>query len=186
MTKIIFLSCFIFLISGCVSHQANRVSFSPLFDFSTVSSYSTYERSSSFSDWQAISDSMRNSIEIAIEKSMDYMGFHYQSPKNADVIVTYYLVGKNGKSLKRYNRGVNYCAYCLTSQHAVKADKYLMTPGNLILDIVDTKSNKTIWRTSRSLDIKMKDNSREVQAKIEDAVIVMLGEFTPLIESAKS
>ncbi|MEW6990331.1 DUF4136 domain-containing protein [Colwelliaceae bacterium 6441] len=162
------------LLLSCSSNPFATAKYKSNFNFSTIESYSTYARNSAFGEFQNISDTTRNSIEIAIEKVLDRRGFHYKNNENSDVIIGYHLIGKLD-DLKKYNRGVRYCDPCLHAGLAVKNKKaWKMIPGSLILDVVHQKNKRSIWRSVYPLMIKPKDNSRQVQKKIQQAIANMM------------
>lgn len=67
--KIITPILFIF-ICACSSVKKAGVVYHDNFDFSTVKSYSLYDRNSPFTETQSLLDTRRNVIEIAIERTM--------------------------------------------------------------------------------------------------------------------
>lgn len=190
MSKSIFILSVLFcvLTVGCSSPKVASVKYSALFDFSTVKNYSFYQRNSDFSDWQSLSDTRRNSIELAIEKAMAEYGFSYVPTNKADVIFTYYWADHGGAEFKRYNEGVVYCSYCLTHSHTGdRSDKLMMNAGSLIIDAIDPRSKRSVWRTSYPLKIKDKDNSHEMHEKVIQAVNVMLKNFhRPNVQQEKN
>lgn len=81
--------------------------------------------------------------------------------------------------LKRYNRAVNYCSYCLIhSESGEKSDGLSYESGTLIVDIVKPNSRRSIWRASQHLGIDAKDSSLEANDKIIAAVNNMLGQLS--------
>ena len=134
--RIAFLATvFSLLISGCSGvPELTEYKYQPIFKFSQVKSYGLYGRNDEFNDWQALSDGVRNGIELAIEQSMDSQGFTLETAEQADVIVTYYLLHKgrknSGRAMKQYNHGVNYCSYCLTNtKTGTRAERLEIKPG---------------------------------------------------------
>ena len=161
-------------INGCSSSISATAKFNGNFDFNGISSYSTFDRNSDFSDFQNISDATRNGIELAIEQVLDDKGFDYQASKDADIIIAYHLINR-GKELKTYNQGVKFCGPCLRGGQAKRNKKaWQMLPGSLILDVVDTKKHRSIWRSVFPLSVKQDDNSFEVQEKIYNAINKMM------------
>ena len=80
--------------------------------------------------------------------------------------------------LDKYNREVKYCGYCLRAGQATHAElENKLRPGSLILDIIDPKSQRSVWRSVYPLKFKADDNSREMQEKISTAVDSMLRDF---------
>ncbi len=164
----------IFLVS-CSSSKTAQIKYQDFFDFTQITTYSLYKRDHVFNEWQSISDVLRNDIELAIENTLDSTGFKYTNVEHADVILTYYLADQNPRSLKAYNNGVNYCSYCLISADSgVRSDRLNIQSGHIIIDAIDSRSKRSVWRASAPLKIKEKDNSQVAQAKIHQVVAQML------------
>ena len=148
------------------------------YDFSSIKSYSFFERNSAFTDMQNLSFSMRNRIELAMERGLENKGYIYKTIEETDVIIGYYLIGRSRKELEAYNKGVKYCAYCLVSldsgKNSGRRDTPRLLPGHLIMDVVSAETKRSIWRSYYPLAIKDDDNSNEVQEKLRDAVNAML------------
>lgn len=174
------VSCLALLIclAACSSINSATTSFRDGFDFSSVESYSTYGRNSAFGDLQNLNDTIRNTIELAIEQGFDENGFRYKISENADVMIAYHLLNQNFAELNKYNQQVKYCGYCLNSgkNSRVELEKRLL-PGSLILDIIDPKSQRSVWRSVYPLGFKAQDNSQEMQKKISNAVDSMLRDY---------
>ena len=165
------------LLSAC-SNQVATAKYRSSFNFSSLKNYSTYDRNSPFSEFQNISDTMRNSIEIAIEQALDEKGYQYQRVTGADVVVTYHLINHNNKELREYNKGIRYCQWCLKEgSEEVNSKHWQMNSGSLIIDFVDTKDNRSVWRSVYPLRIKEKDSSFEIQEKIVSAISSMMSKL---------
>lgn len=171
LTIFCFSTLFLF---GCSSQPLATAKFKSNYNFSTIKSYSTYSRNSAFGDSQNISYATRNNIETAIEQGFDSKGLMYQTNDKADVIIGYHLI-HNIQDFKKYNQGIKYCDPCLHSGLAVKDKKtWQLVPGSLVLDVVEQKDKRSVWRSVYPLKIKPKDNSREVQEKIQQAIAYMM------------
>ncbi len=169
------LLCFVV---GCSTMKSVESKYQSRFDFSAVESYSTYGRNSAFTEYQSISDVDRNSIELALEHIFDKKGLSYQAVDQADVIIAYYLVGRSSKALDKYNRGVKYCEYCLRfTDEGGSKKRWKLEPGNLIVDVINQKNKRSVWRGVYPLSIGQKDNSQDIQDKIDEALEIMLQDF---------
>jgi len=172
-----FVLFFSFLLSSCSSYKA-KTKYRAQYDFTTIKSYSFFERNSAFTDMQNLSFSMRNRIELAIERGLDKKGYVYKTIAETDVIIGYYLISRSRKEFEAYNKGVKYCAYCLVSLDSGKTsgrrDTPSLEPGNLIVDVISAETKRSIWRSYYPLKIKDDDNSTEVQEKLHEAVNAML------------
>lgn len=163
------------LLTACSTQKVAKVKYQEIYDFAQVKKYSLYPRNHEFNEWQSVNDALRNDIELAIEKALDSQGYQYASTTDSDIVITYFLVGNSTRSYQRYNNGVNYCSYCLVYESSgSRADSLNIAAGSIILDAVDLKTKRSVWRSSYPLRIKPKDNSRKMQAKIHDVIAVML------------
>jgi hypothetical protein len=163
------------ILSACASHKQAGVVYQTRFDFSQVKKYSLHQRNSDFVVFQSINDVTRNAIEIAIEKSMEKQGFSYSALGEADVIVSYHLISQTGEHLSKYNESVLYCAFCLRASNWQSDKKnWDSTAGNLIIDLIDVETKRSVWRSVYPLDINIQDNSRMQNDKIKSAIALML------------
>jgi len=175
MLKILSITLLFIFLSACSSNQNAGVVYHDRFDFSQVKSYSLYNRNSPFTDSQNLIYSRRNAIEIAIERIMSVKKFNYAKPEQADIIVTYYLFNGKLNEYSNYNEVVRFCVYCLRANAWQTNNQYAnLTKGSLILDLVDPKNKRSVWRSAYPLDIDVKDNSAELNDKIQQAVSSML------------
>ena len=178
MLKMLSATLLFTLLSACSSNQNAGVVYHNRFDFSQVKSYSLYNRNSPFTDSQSLIYTHRNAIEIAIERMMTIKKFDYVEPEQADIIVTYYLLNGISKEYEKYNEVVRFCVYCLRANAWHTNNQYSnMMKGSLILDLVDPKKKRSVWRSVYPLDIDVKDNSAERNKKIQQAVSLMLVQY---------
>ena len=174
MVKLFSILCLSLLV-GCSAPKVAKVKYQEIFDFSTIQKYSLYKRDDEFNEWQLISDAIRNDIEFAIENALDQQGYKYSSLEDSDVVITYHLVSGMPAGLKKYNNGVNYCSYCLVNATTgSRADKLSIGPGHIIIDVINAKTKRSVWRSGYPLNIKAKDNSRMAQDKIHHVIALML------------
>ena len=174
----ILLTCLLIVsVSGC-SSMKNPVIYYNDFDFAQVKTYSFYTSGSKFFDSQSLSHSQRARIEMAIEKSLNAQNFHYSELDQADIIVTYHLVKNQPKDYLNYNKAVLFCSHCLRA-NAWKQDNsdWLVYQGGLIIDLVDPKRKRSVWRSIYPLKYDVKDNSRELNEKVIAAVDIMLTQY---------
>lgn len=157
---------------------SNGVIYHNEFEFSQVKTYGFYPRDSAFSDTQSLSHNLRNSIEIAIEKNMENQDFAYAEVDAADILVTYHLASGRAQDYSRYNKAVLFCQHCLKANSWYQSDEAIkIAKGTLVLDLIDPKKNRSVWRSAQPLSIKDKDNSRKVNQKIQQAVEIMLLQY---------
>lgn len=163
------------MLVGCVSADKSLNHFQGSYNFSNIKHYTTYQRNSKFNDYQNLSHANRNSIEMAIEQALDQRGLDYTDLAQADVIITYHYVGGDMRELSAYNKGVKYCYHCLQKISKQGAKKVLR--GSLIVDVLDKKQERTVWRGTYPLAIKLKDNSKEVHEKVATAINYLIAKL---------
>lgn len=148
------------------------------FDFSKVERYGLYDRNAAFNDSNNVSDTLRNTIELAIERSADKKGFIYSDIAQADLVITYYIIDSNKASLSAYNQQVLYCDYCLRANNWHSDNKnWELKPGHIIIDLIDPKSKRSVWRSAHPLKLKVKESSRIAREKIQEIITAMLEEY---------
>lgn len=172
------LTCLLIVCVSSCSSKTNPVIYYNSFDFSKVKTYSFYSSGSKFFDSQNLPHFQRSGIELAIEKSLDAQDFHYSELDSADIIVTYHLVKKQSKDYLNYNKAVLFCAHCLRA-NAWQQDNgdWQVYRGGLIIDLVDPKKNRSVWRSIYPLKFNDKDNSNELHEKVIEAVNIMLTQY---------
>lgn len=171
------IGLFIFTIVACSSKNIPVIYYNN-FDFSQVNNYSFYNSGSAFIDSQNLSYAQRSRIELAIEKSLSKQALSYSKIERADIIVTYHLVNKNPKDYQSYNKLVRFCRQCLNANLWIKNNqKWQAYPGGLIIDLVNPTNNRSVWRSIYPLNYDVKDNSKTLNAKIMNAVDIMLEKY---------
>lgn len=166
------------LLCACSSVKKAGVVYHDNFDFGKVKSFSLYGRNSTFSETQSLSDTQRNAIEIAIERSMAKKKFNYEKLEQAQLIVTYHVFSGKRNEYSKYNKEVHFCTLCLRASTWKTEQKYSpIKQGSLVLDLVDPKQKRSIWRGVYPLDLKVKENSAETNERIKQAISIMLAEY---------
>ena len=179
--KTISLSCIfvsVLFINGCSTSP--ETSFNDEFDFAVVKTYSLFPRESKFTELQEMSDFQRNRIELAVEKQMELQHFSYTQFEQADVIISYFLVGNSLGELKKYNKGVKACLGCSQNEQAT-LNKDIRT-SMLVLDILDSEKKRSVFRGYTKLDLDPENTSEENQQETIEAVQLILSQFPPEIK----
>jgi hypothetical protein len=178
MLKTFTLSVLLIFTYACSGVQKAGVVYHDSFDFAKVNNFGLYDRNSTFSEIQSLSDMRRNAIEIAIEHSMAKKKFSYENPDKAELIVTYHVFNGKRDEYYQYNKEVHFCTHCLRASTWKTEQKYSqLKQGSLILDLVDPIQNRSIWRSVYPLDLKVKENSADTNEKIKKAISAMLAEY---------
>jgi hypothetical protein len=175
--KLGLISLFMLSLSSCSSIKSPVVYYNN-FDFSQVKNYSFFTSGSMFFDSQSLPHFQRSRIELAIEKSLNSQNFNYSDVNDADIIVTYHLVKNKPQDYQAYNKSVRFCSHCLKANTWQKnSDDWQVYPGGLIIDLVDPKKNRSVWRSIYPLKLSVKDNSQEQNEIIMEAINFMLSQY---------
>jgi len=186
MIRVLTVFILFLLFTACSSNQKAGVVYHDRFNFSEVKSYSLYERNSIFSEAQNLLDTRRNAIEIAIERTMANKKFSYAAIDEADVIITYHVFNGKPGDFSKYNQVVHFCAHCLRATTWQTENQYSkVSHGSIVLDIVDPKQRRSVWRSIYPLNIKDKENSAETNDKIKHAVATMLAQYPQALTTSK-
>lgn len=177
------------LLTGCSSLPKADADWNPDFDFSKVHTYSFVDRAKLRADTPMTSDITRNRIESAVEKTLNLKGLRYEKdPAAAHLQVSYHVTAKDKQDIQTYNTGVNYCYRCgygmgmSMGTTDVRVREY--TEGTLIIDMVDPKSNQSVWRGHLSAKISDLKSQQERIEAINYAVTTILAQFPPMPEQA--
>lgn len=154
-----------------------ETSHSDNYNFSEIKSYSLFPRESKFTELQRMSDFQRNRIELAIENQMEVQNFEYKELEKADVVVSYFLVGRSLTELKKYNRRVRACLGCSNKeQDALNKD---IRTSMIILDVLDNTKKRSIFRGYSKVKIDQETTSDENQQEMVEAITGILSQFPP-------
>jgi len=165
------------LVSACSSIK-NPVFYYDKFDFSAVESYRFYDNNSPFVETLNIPYAQRSRIELAIEKELANQHLNYSEAGHVDIMVTYHLMKKSRKDYRKYNKFVRFCTHCLKANTWTgNGIPWQLYQDGLIVDLVDPKTKRSIWRSIYPLEIDVKDNSKQRNQVIVDAVHNMLSQY---------
>jgi len=116
---------------------------------------------------------MSGRVVAAVDRELAAKGFT-KVESGGDVNVTYHASADKEVDIQSFNTGGPYACYggCSTSTTVTH-----VTVGTIIVDIVDAKTDKMLWRGSAS-DTVSDDPSRNEQ-KINDGVKMMFAGFPP-------
>ncbi|AFU99397.1 DUF4136 domain-containing protein [Simiduia agarivorans] len=175
-----------FAVAGCSSLPKADSDWNQDFDFSKVHTYNFIDRSKLRDMTPLTDDITRNRIENAVDKSMKLKQFTLEADKaKADLLVSYHVTTKDKQDIRTYNVGVNSCWNCwgrgpgmgMGYGTDVRVNEY--TEGTLIIDMIDTKSNESVWRGTLSAKISNLKTQQERIDAINYAVTTILAQFPP-------
>lgn len=173
-------------LAACTSLPTANSDWNQEYDFSKVQSYNFIDRAKLRDMTPLTNDIMRNRIENAVDKTMKLKQFTFEPDRaKADVLVAYHVTTKEKQDVQTYNVGVNSCWNCwgpgpgmgMGYGTDVRVRQY--TEGTLIIDMIDTKTNESVWRGTMSAKISEDKTQQERIEAINYAVTTILAQFPP-------
>ena len=139
-----------------------------------------------------LSDIQRQRIDSALSYALGNRGFQMvDDPAEADMLHSWLLVTQHKTDVRtyetptygagygrygRYNRYSMYnCWSCAPTRTEVSVRNY--TEGTFIVDMIDPKMNKSVWRGFTQS--RLKGNQSEDQGKYNEAATAMFASFPP-------
>lgn len=162
------------MLGACSTTYNPETDFSQQYDFEQADTYAVVGDQNLKNP--LISDIERERINTAIGNSLEMQGIEQAEIKEADVVVTYFVVTKDktqvyGSTSGYYGR----YGYGGAAVNDIHVRNYV--EGTLVVDVVDTESNKSIWRSTLSKPMKKYDNAQEREQAIQQAIGAMFQEF---------
>jgi hypothetical protein len=115
---------------------------------------------------------------------MLFRAYRQVDANSADILISYFIVGKEKLDVRTYNHGGayrhgRYRHYrCLGCGHtSVHVNEY--TEGTLVIDVVDRVAEKVVWRAVTKERLKAKESPDQRDAFITERVALMLEQFPP-------
>lgn len=177
--KFIFMSSglpLILLLGACSSNYVPETDKSSSYNFSTVKTYSV------IGDEQLknpmFSDIDRERFDAAIDISMKQHNVKEVSPEQADVLVSYFVVTKdkvkvNASTNAAYSWSCYRCGYGYGGGVThINTRNYV--EGTLVVDIIDNKSNRSVYRSTLTKPLKSYETVQEREQAINQAVSDMM------------
>jgi hypothetical protein len=117
----------------------------------------------------------KDHVEGAVEKQLAARGFEMSASGTPDLIIHYHASITQRIDVNRVDRGYGYCygADCQSGVIEYEA-------GTLVLDLVDSRTNRVIWRGWAQDTVEgVLDNEDEMARQINRAVTRMLARLPP-------
>ena len=182
------------LLAACASAPTPDIDYKQDYDFGKVRKIGFYDESGQvFGDNPLqLSDFQRERIDDALALELQKRGFDIVSdPAEADMLLSWHLGTQHktdvrtyetpsyGASYGRYGGYNRYSMYnCWNcSNTEVRVSNY--TEGTFIIDMIDPKMGKSVWRSVTQSKLKGKKDEDE-PGEINEAAARVLGAFPPL------
>jgi hypothetical protein len=184
------------LMAACASSPPEpEVDFNRNFDFTkirTIAFLPHQVHTSGDSPRALLSDMTVERIDDALHYAIEAKGFNMiYDPSKADALITWHLVAQEKTDVRTYNTGPamggyygRYGAYNRRAYYScwncggteVSVRQY--TQGTFIVDIIDPKQNKSVWRSVTQS--RLRGEAGQEQIPYNEAAVRVLGGFPPL------
>lgn len=175
LLKSLTLLSMVFLLAGCASSPDITVDYSPDFHSKNVSSYYL----ALGTDYGNLSDQR---IIAAINTQLESRGLVAAPKDQAEVWVSYHVVTQDRTKVSSYNTMNSYGGYGhgygsyygggWGTSPEVRVRQY--TNGTLLIDLINPKTNKTVWRGTGTANISTKRTSDEKVALVDSYVAAII------------
>ena len=175
LVKILAITSMAWLFTACASSPDISVDYSPDFHSKHIGSYHLITQP----DIDTLADQR---IVSAINSQLKARGLAAQSKQQADIWVSYLVVTKDRTKVNTYNSmaGFNSYGYGYGPRYGggwgttTNVSVYEYTEGTLLIDLIDPKTNKTVWRGTGSTNISVNRNAEQRTALIESYVAAIV------------
>ncbi|KGJ98384.1 DUF4136 domain-containing protein [Thalassotalea sp. ND16A] len=177
---------FILLLSSCATTYYPDVDFNPEYNFSQLQTFVVFDsypadQSASKTLNRTISDLDNERVIKAITSNLQQKGMTTAEVDNADMQVRFQLVTKDRTRLTTYNSGYYQCWRCRGAYGMpapiTEVDIREYVEGTMIIDFVDPKLGKSVWRSVVTKALPSKVPVDEKQEKTQQLINAMLASF---------
>ncbi len=181
-------------LAGCSTTPKADIDFKRDYDFSTTKKIGFYDRSGEVTGDNPLqlSDFQKERIDDALAQELRNRGFEIvDNAAEADLLLSWHLGTQNKTDVRTYETpsyGMGYGRYggynrysmysCWScSNTEVSVSNY--TEGTFIIDMIDPKAGKSVWRSVTQSKLKGKRHEDE-PGEINEAAKLVLGSFPPM------
>ena len=157
---------------SCSTLRVNT-DYDPEFDFSGFRSWSWLTGPQAGTvDPRLPSGLVEERIRAALEKHLAARGFERSSSGTPDFRVGYHATVEDKVDVRTVNRAYGYGPGWGAGRGRLTSDVYVReyAEGTLILDFVDSRSNRLVWRGSAQAEVYSYSTPEQREARIDDAV----------------
>jgi hypothetical protein len=117
-------------------------------------------------------------VQGAVEKGLLEKGFALTSAESPDLLIHYHANITTRINVNHVDRAYGYCSQANCDSEIVQYET-----GTLVLDIIDARTNRLIWRAWAQANVEDMLNDRDRMAKtIDRAVERMLERLKPAVQ----
>jgi hypothetical protein len=173
----------VFVTGGC-SQVSVQTDFDQTADFTALKTYAWYAGEQPTTGDPRVDNPMLDQrVRAAVETTLNEKGFQ-KTDTAPDFLLIYHAasskeIGVTTTTASGYSAGYYGWNYVYAPMWTEQAASYTYTQGSLILDVVDAKSEKLIWRGSAQANVDDVNTQQQRKNLMNEAVRGMLAKFPP-------
>lgn len=177
-------------LAGCASTPTVQSDYDPNFNFSELTTYAWAVRTQEGKDPAVYNNIVESRVKVAVNDALKAKGFQ-ETSSNPTFLVAWHGAINKEQSVQTVGTsyGYGWGWYGGWGGPGMSTSTtYVNTwnEGTLIIDIVDAKANKMVWRGSAQGELDEHDNDpQKMQEGLNDAVNKMMANFPPSSGSSK-
>jgi hypothetical protein len=155
------------LLAACTSTPKVSTDYDPQYDFASIKTYYLVDHNLAAQTGGTSLTDQRANRELAA--AMKRRGISPASMEEADIILTFHIVAQDRTKVTSYNNSYGYSRYGYGSggYGGNQVDVRQYTEGTLLVDLVDPKEKRIVWRGQTSTVIKERSNEeRDARAQM--------------------
>ena len=171
MKKTLLLSITLLIMTGCSSLKVN-VDYDPEFNFNKQTNFAIVHHN------KEGEDTLFNDRFIkALEEDLSSKTYVKADKDSADLVFVFHTNVENKTDIDTDYTMVGYGRYGYGGQMVATTRTYKYTKGTLIIDALNPKDNKIVWRSIATDILKSHDNPQERIAYIQEVVKKTMKDF---------
>jgi len=180
-SRVLALVCLVGPLVACSSAPKISTDYDPQYDFSGLSTYHLVERNVAADPNDESTTLNDQRVTRAIVGQMAQRGLTAVASGDADIVLNFHLVTSDRTQVTSYNDRYGYRGYDHGRGYrrgGSRVDVWEYTEGTLILDLIDPKENRIVWRGEASALVKDR-TSEERDAMANSYIASMFASMPP-------
>ena len=187
MNKCLGVGLMLVLMAGCVSGIKVNNDYDPEADFAIYKQYAWYPSKQSVPADAFVSELVVNRIERAIDDGLIAKNMQQVPAGKEQFQVRVYLVIEDKLDVQTWNASYGYNRYNdpwgWNAGTETTVTQYQQ--GTLIIDFVDAKTHKLVWRGTAASRLRNESSPEERQARVNEVVTAILSQYPPMQTPSK-
>jgi hypothetical protein len=173
---VVLLAMLLGCLSGCATIRV-QTDYDPAADFSHLHTYAWQPRDQrADADPRTNNDLLDGRVRAAVDRGLQARGYEIATDHTPDFRVAYIVMIDTKTDIRSIPVSYGWGAWGIVGTETY-VDRY--DEGTLLLDVIDTSTNKLIWRGSAAARVMSYDSPEENTQRVNEAVGKILERFPP-------